>query len=393
MKAKLLLLYLLFSCQLFANENKEAALNWATRLADSTIAEHPQAWRMRKSDGEYRWSYAQGLVLSGVLSIYEIKPNSQYEEYVRSYLDHYVDQKGAIATYQMDEFNIDSINSGKLLFHFYDKTKEERYLKAINLLRHQLDWHPRTRSGVFWHKRKYPWQIWLDGLYMAAPFYAKYERKFNHDKKIDDVVLQFSESNKQLLDRNTGLLFHGYDESRIQSWADPKTGRSPQFWSRALGWYAMALVDTIENIETRKSRKELINILQPLLKAIAQYQDEKTGLWYQVTDGQGKEGNYLEASASAMFVYSFAKAERLGLVDISFKAAAWRGFAGFEKHLLEYDANSGRVTLNQVCRSAGLGGDPYRDGSYDYYVNQTDKVSNDAHGIGSLLLALVELSR
>lgn len=388
-----LLCFVFFSCAAVGSEQENTAFTWATRLADSILMEHPEAWRMRKSDGEYRWSYTQGLVLYGFLSLNNLQANPRYENYVRNYLDHYIDSEGTIRTYQIDEFNIDSIKPGKLLFHFYEKTKDERYLKAMQHLRRQLDWHPRTRSGVFWHKRKYPWQIWLDGLYMGAPFYAEYEHKFNRDKNIKDVLHQFSESYQSLLDKKNGLLWHGYDESRIQAWADPHTGLSPEFWSRSLGWYAMALVDTLDHIENKKQRGQLINIIQPYFKAIANYQDENSGLWYQVTNRAGAEGNYLEASASAMFIYSFAKAARLGLIDKSYKQRALKAFDGLQKHLLEYDASTGAVKLNQICRSAGLGGDPYRDGSYRYYVYEAEMVSNDAHGIGSLLLALVELAR
>lgn len=381
-----------FSVSTMAADQQEAALLWATRLADSILVQHPESWRMRKSDGEYRWSYTQGLVLHGFLSVNSLQPNAKYERYVQDYLDHYIDKDGNIRTYVIDEFNIDSVQPGKLLFHFYDKTRDPRYLTAMQTMRGQLDWHPRTHSNVFWHKLKYPWQIWLDGLYMGAPFYARYEQQFNRSKKMKDVVHQFSESQRVLLDKKTGLLFHGYDESRIQRWSNPEDGRSPGFWSRSLGWYAMALVDTLDYIDNKKQRAELIRIMQPLFAAIVKYQDEESGLWYQVPDRAGEEGNYLEASASAMFIYSFAKAARLGLVDKKYAEHASHAFAGLQKHLLEYNSENGQVTVKQVCRSAGLGGDPYRDGSYRYYVYEAEKVENDAHGTGAVLLALSELA-
>lgn len=382
-----------FSASSYSASEQDEALLWATRLADSILIQHPEAWRMRKSDGEYRWSYTQGLVLYGFLAVNSLQPKAGYESYVQNYLDHYIDKDGSIRTYQLDEFNIDSVKPGKLLFHFYEKTNDPRYLTALQTLREQLDWHPRTHSGVFWHKLKYPWQIWLDGLYMGAPFYAQYEAQFNRSKKMQDVVHQFSESHQVLLDKKTGLLFHGYDESRIQRWSDLQTGRSPGFWSRSLGWYAMALVDTLDYIDNKKQRAKLIKIMQPLFAAIASYQDEETGLWYQVPDRAGEEGNYLESSASAMFIYSFAKAARLGLVDKQYRDSASRAFSGLQKHLLAYNSENGQVTVKQVCRSAGLGGDPYRDGSYRYYVYEAEKVENDAHGIGAVLLALAELAR
>ncbi|SMF17230.1 unsaturated rhamnogalacturonyl hydrolase [Alteromonadaceae bacterium Bs31] len=376
-----------------ANTPQADAKMWAKRIADSVMAEHPQAWRMRKSDGAYRWAYTQGLVLSGFLALNSLQSQPQYAAYVKAYLDHYINEKGEIGSYHADEFNIDAINSGKLLFYFYQTTKDPRYLQAAKQLREQLVWHPRTRSGVFWHKLKYPWQVWLDGLYMAAPFYAEYETRFNKGRGHADVVQQFTESYKQLYDEKTGLLLHGYDESRIQTWANPETGRSAEFWSRAMGWYAMALLDSYEQLSDKKERKRLAQIAKPLLMAISQYQDTKSGLWFQVTDKGGEKDNFIETSASAMFIYSIAKAVRLGILDEHYKQFAWRAFEGLKNNFLVFEEVSRTIELHQVCRSAGLGGEPYRDGSYDYYVRQTDIVSNDAHGIGALLLASVELAR
>lgn len=383
----------LYSSTTSASETPTTPLQWAKQLADTIQTGSPEAWQMRKSDGKYRWGYTQGLVLKGFLSINDIEPTKRYVDYTKAYLDHYIDKDGNIATYQMDKFNIDSINSGKLLFYIYESTSDEKYFKALQTLRKQLDWHPRTRSNVFWHKRIYPWQIWLDGLYMATPFYAEYDKKFDKSKNTADIIHQFEESYKQLLNKKNGLLYHGYDESHIQSWSNPETGLSEEYWARALGWYAMALVDTVEHIEKKKDRKKLESIIKKLFPAILKYQDANSGLWYQVIDKAGEQDNYLESSASAMFIYSFHKAHRLGIVDAKFKASAEKAFKGFtqEKHLT-FDKATGKVELHNICRSAGLGGHPYRDGSYNYYVREAEKVSNDAHGLGAMLLALVELA-
>jgi unsaturated rhamnogalacturonyl hydrolase len=364
---------------------------WGQRLADSTIAEYPDAWSMRKSDGEYAWAYLQGLVTLGMYKIHQKHDEPGYYEYMKGYVDHYVETDGAIRTLALDQFNIDSINSGKLLFPLFAETGDPRYRAAIEVLRRQLEWQPRTRNGVFWHKRKYPWQVWLDGLYMNAPFYAEYASRFGKAEDFDDIARQFSESYAKLRDTRTGLLFHGWDESRIQRWADPDTGRSPGFWTRSLGWYAMALVDTYEHFPAdHPGRRELARMLAELSEAVLAVRDESSKLWWQVPDQGGREGNYLEASGSAMIAYAWAKGARLGMLEPRYRELAEESFVGLVEKLVDWDAETGRMALRNVCRSAGLGGTPYRDGSYAYYIS-TDVVVNDAHGIGAFLLASSEI--
>jgi len=364
----------------------------AELLAGQHMKRFPEPWIMRKSDGAYAWSYTHGLVLLGIERLFDQTGNAAYADYIQAYADHFIGADGTIGTFAMTEFNIDSILAGRILFLLYRRTGDERYRLAMGSLRQQLDWQPRTHSGGFWHKLKYPWQIWLDGLYMAQPFYAQYESTLGHDPAaFDDIVSQFVVIEQKTRDAETGLLYHAWDESALQPWADPATGRSPGFWSRAMGWYAMALVDTLEYLpEGHEGRARLTGILTRLVDALIPFQD-KTGLWYQVPDQGAREGNWLEASGSAMFVYAIAKGVRLGLLDAAYANTAKKGFAGLLEHIVSTDAD-GTVHVNDVCRSAGLGGVPYRDGSYDYYVS-TDRVSDDAHGIGAFLLAASELAR
>ncbi len=369
----------------------EDSRTWGQRLADSTIAEHPDAWSMRKSDGDYRWAYTQGLVSLGMYRLSRKRHEPRYYEYMKAYVDHYVEADGAIRTLALDEFNIDSVNSGKLLFPLLDDTGDPRYRAASDELRRQLRWQPRTHNGVFWHKRKYPWQVWLDGLYMGAPFYAEYVARFGPEADFDDVVIQFRESYVKLRDAATGLLYHGWDESRIQRWSDPATGRSPGFWTRSLGWYSMALVDTYEQLPAEHpGRRELAQMLAGLSEALLAVRDERTALWWQVPDQGGRQGNYLEASGSAMIAYSWAKGARLGMLEPRFRGLARASFHGLVGELVDWNAATGRMQLRNVCRSAGLGGEPYRDGSYAYYIS-ADVVTNDAHGVGAFLLASSEL--
>jgi unsaturated rhamnogalacturonyl hydrolase len=367
------------------------ARTWGQRLADSTIAEHPTAWNMRKSDGEFRWSYTQGLLAYGMYRLHQKHHEPRYYACMKAYVDHWVDADGNIRTLALDKFNIDSINSGKLLFPLLENGGDARYRAAIELLRRQLRWQPRTHNGVFWHKLKYPWQVWLDGLYMGAPFYAEYAARFGQPADFDDITTQFRESYAKLRDSATGLLYHGWDESRVQRWSDPETGRSPGFWTRSLGWYAMALVDTYEHLpEGHEGRRELAQMLRELSAALLAVRDTRSKIWWQVPDQGDREGNYLEASGSAMIAYAWAKGARLGLLAPRYRELARESFAGLVAELTDWDADTGRMRLRNVCRSAGLGGDPYRDGTYAYYVS-TEVVVNDTHGVGAFLLASAEI--
>ncbi len=385
------LLLLAFALPAGAGEDRNDT-TVAEGLASQHMKRFPEPWLMRKSDGAYSWSYTHGLVLLGMEQLFNQTGNAAYAKYIQAYADHFIGADGSIDTFAITEFNIDSILAGRILFFLYERTGDTRYRKAMDSLRLQLKWHPRTHSGGFWHKRKYPWQIWLDGLYMAQPFYTQYERSFGDDPAaFDDIVSQFVVIEQKTRDAKTGLLYHGWDESALQSWADHETGRSPGFWSRAMGWYAMAIVDTTEQLPAGHEGRELLRgILKRLVDALIPFQHE-SGLWYQVPDQGARKGNWLEASGSAMFVYAIAKGVRLGLLDGDYAVVSRNGYAGLLAQIISTDAD-GTVHVNDICRSAGLGGTPYRDGSYEYYVS-TDRVSDDAHGIGAFLLAAGEMAR
>jgi len=385
-----LILLLISALPSFADETRPDTTS-AIRLASQHMERFPDPWLMRKSDGEYAWSYTHGLVLLGMEQLHKQTGDKAFADYIQVYADHFVDADGNIDTLRLTEFNIDSINAGKMLFFLYERTADKRYKLAMDTLRTQLQWQPRTHSGGFWHKRKYPWQIWLDGLYMGQPFYAQYEKTFGDDPAVfDDIVSQFVVIEQKTRDAKTGLLYHAWDESALQAWADPETGRSPGFWSRAMGWYAMAIVDTLEYLPEGHQGDDLLRgILGRLVDALIPFQHE-SGLWYQVPDQGTREGNWLEASGSSMFVYAIAKGVRLGLLDGKYAAVAKKGYAGLLAHIISTDPD-GTVHVNDICRSAGLGGSPYRDGTYEYYIS-TDRVSDDAHGIGSFLLAASEMA-
>lgn len=365
-------------------------LKWSDKMALTLMKRHPEAYMIDDSKTP-KWDYVHGLVLHGFEELYKQNPDPRYPAYVKGYVDALVQNDGTIKTYELDKYNIDMIVAGRLLFNIYDTTKEEKYLKAMQLLRKQLAEQPRTQSGGFWHKNIYPNQMWLDGLYMGEPFYAQYTVTFENGKALDDVAKQFEEIQLHATDPKTGLLYHGWDESKKMPWANKETGNSPNFWSRALGWYAMALVDALDYFpKDHPKQKELVKYLSNVSASLAKFQD-KSGLWYQVTDKGGKEGNYLEASGSSMFAYAFAKGANKGYLPAKYKKLANKAFDGLTTKLLKVDADDG-ITLIQACQVAGLGGTPYRDGSYEYYVKERRK-DNDPKATGPFILAALELNR
>jgi unsaturated rhamnogalacturonyl hydrolase len=376
--------------------NRQPPTNWSIRMAESVMKRTPDpVWLDARE--KPRWEYTPGLVLKSVMHVAERTGDERYWKYVEAYYDHFVRDDGTIEAYSKDEYNIDRINPGKPLFALYARTKNEKYRKAIELLRQQMREHPRTKEGGFWHKKRYPYQMWLDGLYMGAPFLAQYAKTFDEPALFDDVINQYVWMEAHARDPKSGLLYHGWDESRQQKWADPKSGLSPEFWGRAVGWYAMGLVDTLDFVPiTHPRRGELVAILGRLAEAVVNVQDPKTGVWWQVLDKGGREGNYLESSVSTMFSYALMKAARLGYVDKKYGDAGRRAYDGVIREFIEVDKD-GLVNIHRVCEVAGLGGDPekgekYRSGTYEYYV--TEKIrSNDPKGVGPFIFASLEMER
>ncbi|MGG9963059.1 glycoside hydrolase family 88/105 protein [Ferruginibacter sp. SUN106] len=335
------------------------------------------------------WNYEMGVVLAGFEKLAVLQSDKKYADYTKNIIDHFITADGVIRTYDMEEYNLDNIPSGRQLLHLYQTTKEEKYKTAAASLYKQLAWQPRNKIGGYWHKLKYPTQMWLDGLYMAEPFAAEYAAMFNDTKKFDDIVNQFVWMEKYSRDSKTGLLYHGWDESKLQQWANPKTGLSPEFWSRAMGWYMMALVDVLDQLPANyKRRTELIAILNRLSTALIKFQDAKEGVWWQVTDKANKELNYLESSSSAMFVYALSKAVNKNYISKSFVPAITKAYNGVIKNFVVVDKD-GNVHYTKAVAGAGLGGTPYRDGTYDYYVKEP-KRDDDLKAIGPFIQACIE---
>ena len=357
-------------------------LPWSQQIAASALARYD----MDRS----RWHYKHGLLLKGVYDLWQQTGNGRYWQALVAFGDRFVGESGEIATYRQADYNIDNINAGKMLFPLYRETGEQRYRLAIDSLREQLRHHPRTNEGGFWHKQIYPYQMWLDGIYMGSVFYAEYAATFAEPEAFDDIAFQFITIEKHTRDPQTGLLYHAWDESRQMPWADSVSGCSPHFWSRAIGWYVMAIVDALDVFPPdHPACAEFVAILERTLTAVSHYQDKATGLWWQVLDQGDRPGNYLEASGTSMFVYAIAKGVRHGYLDKKWLSVANHAFSGLLTHLVTID-DRGLVDLNGICSTAGLGGVPYRDGSFEYYVNEPI-ITNDLHGVGAFLNAAVQI--
>ena len=338
------------------------------------------------------WNYEDGCVLIGARLLYEATGEKAYFAFIDTYLKHFVMDDGTIAHYQTGKFNIDSINSGKILFFMYEKTGEEKYRKAIEVVMDQLRNQPRCKCGSFFHKQLYPDQIWLDGLYMAQPFYMEYETKYDKKEQYNDIIKQFENVQKYLYDKEKGLCYHACDEAKVQFWANKETGCSPNFWLRSMGWYLMALVDTMDamSIEIYEQYRKLQDIFKQVLKGILRYQDEKTGLFYQVIDRNDVEENYLETSGSAMVGYAIMKACRMGLLlKEKYEPIGTGIFESLVENKLQ--EKSGSYHLTDICEMAGLGPENRRerDGSVAYYLSERI-VDDDPKGVGPFMMAYAQ---
>ncbi|GHE48266.1 glycoside hydrolase family 88/105 protein [Sphingobacterium griseoflavum] len=360
------------------------------QFADAEIQRFPEAWQLDHGKRLY-FGYAQGLGCLAMLKVWEKSKEQRYFDYVEAWADTMINENGDIHLYKIETYNIDYINPGKILFTLYEKTGKMKYRRAIDNLMGQLKHHPRTLEGVYWHKLIYPHQIWLDGIYMGDPFVAAYGEFVGDSTYFDDVINQILVTAKHTRDKKTGLYYHAWDESKQQRWADKETGQSPNFWGRSVGWWFMALVDVLDFIPSRyPNREKLIALLEDLAETLPRYQDEE-GLWWQILDRSGETGNYQEASVNAMFMYAYAKAANEGYIAEKYRAIAERTWLGIKKKLLKIEPD-GRLTLTQCNAVAGLGGNPYRDGSYAYYINERVR-ENDSKATGPFIMGLLELDK
>ncbi len=345
----------------------------------------------QRSGKPNKWNYIDGCMLSAILSLYALNKNSLFLSFSDGYMSAFVKEDGSINTYRQEEYNLDNINSGKALFALYDLTGKQRYRLGIETLYRQLQNSPRTAQGSFWHKKIYPNQVWLDGLYMAMPFYMEYETRFHQMKSYLDIIRQFRTVRQHMRSPLTGLYFHGYDETREMPWADPETGCSPCVWSRSIGWFAMALTDTIEKMDERIyfEYRELCTMLKELVDALLPYQHEG-GMFYQVVDQPEAQGNYPETSGTSMIAYAILKAARMGILPARYRKYGEKAFWGTAERYLRFDGEA--IHLGGICLVAGLGGESRRDGSLGYYLSEP-VVENEAKGVAPFVMAYTEILR
>jgi unsaturated rhamnogalacturonyl hydrolase len=361
------------------------------RMADSEMKRSPEAWMLDFSTRP-NFGYVQGLGCLAILKVWEQTGERKYYDYVHQYMNFMVNDAGEIHAYdyRTEPYNLDMLNAGKVLFPMYKETGEEKYKKALDLLCTTAMTHPHNTLGGFWHKQVYPWQMWLDGLYMASPFLAQYAAEFDRPEVTDLVVKQFLLVREHMWDAQTGLYYHAWDEARRQRWADPETGLSHEFWGRSIGWWFMALVDVLDYLpEDHLHRPTLIGMIQRLADDLPKFQ--KDGLWYQVVNKGTEEGNYLEASVSAMFMYGYAKSVNKGYLAPEYLRYAEAAFGALTTTLMREDPD-GTLNMLQCCAVGGLGGNPYRDGSYDYYIHERVR-ENDTKATGAFILGCLEMSK
>lgn len=379
-------LLLFISC---TSNKPEPLEKWSIKMADAVMQRHDTLayYSGARMAG---WSYDIALLGAAIDKLGTA--DEKYSAYMKTYIDMLVDSSGNTPRYSMGSYNLDLIRPATNILTLYNRTSEQKYLNTLPRFITQIEHQPRTTSGGFWHKKRYPNQMWLDGIYMAEPFLAQYAKEFSQPQWFDTVAFQIILIYKNTKDPETGLLYHAWDESREQRWSNPGTGQSPHFWSRAMGWYVMALVDVLDYFpENHPARNGIIQILLETSEALLKVRDPKSGVWFQVLDLGGKEGNYLEASGSAMYIYAFVKGAKKGYLPEKYTGIANKAFDDFLKTFVITD-NDGLPSITNICGACGLGGDPYRDGSYEYYIGEK-VVKNDSKGVGPFILAALELDR
>ena len=361
-------------------------------LADST-PDKP-VWNIEKIrlGKPAAWNYIDGCIIAAFLDMAMVTGDARYSEFAENFIDYYVKEDGSLLGYSVEKYNLDDVNEGRVLFDLYRMTGKEKYKKAIELLYSQLKNQPRTVTGNFWHKLIYPNQIWLDGIYMAQVFYVRYLMEFG-DNDLSDIMSQIKNVRRLMFDENKKLYYHGCDCSKSIFWADRETGCSKNFWLRSIGWFTVALADIIGYINNDEYREELIGIFRETIKGIALHADPESGLYYQVVDCGGKEGNYLETSGSSMIAYAMLKGVRLKVLDEEYLALGKKTFDGICDKYLTVSEN-GELNLGGICLVAGLGPEnkPNRDGSYEYYISEP-VVENDAKGVAPFLMCYTEVKR
>lgn len=354
--------------------------NWSVKMSDTLLITKPRL--------DDHWNYDYGVCFRGLEMVYHRTGEQKYIDYIKKNIDLFVQPDGTNIGYFKEEYNLDFINNGKALFILYQLTQDERYKKAVYTLREQFDTQPRNSLGGYWHKGIYPYQMWLDSIYMGPAFLAQFAVEFNEPELFDDITHQVKLIYEYTKDTKTGLLYHAWDEKKVQPWCDKETGLSEHFWGRAIGWYVVAITDILDYLPLdHPDRNRLIEILRETLEGILKVQDEK-GVWYQILDQGDRPGNYLESSCSCMFVYAMLKGARMGYLSKDMIDKGQKAYAAIIHEFVE-TTKEGYVNLNKICWGAGLGGANEREGDYAYYISEPI-LTNVEKGIGIFIQTSVE---
>jgi unsaturated rhamnogalacturonyl hydrolase len=384
----LMSIFIFVNAQTTANKTQSSGKKWSVKMANTVLTKSDSL--IYYVDRNPKWAYDVALLGMAVDKLGKV--DKKYSKYMEDWVNYFVKPDGSVTDYKPQEYNLDRIFPGRNMITVYKRYPEQKYKIALDNFIEQLKTQPKTTIGGYWHKNIYPSQMWLDGIFMASPYMAQYAKEFNSPKWFDEAASQTKLIYEKTLDPATGLLMHAWDESHTQKWCDPETGRSHYPWSRAMGWYVLAIEDILDYLPANHpDRAALITILQKTCDALLKVKDEKSGLWYQVLNKSGKEGNYLEGSGSAMYIYAFAKGAHKGYLNKKYLDIANNSFNSFIKELVTVD-EKGFVTIHNICGGCGLGGNPYRDGSYEYYVNEK-RVDNDTKGVAPFIMAALELDR
>ena len=389
MKRLLLILTALFAVAAYGQEP------YSIRMIRSEMQRNPDATYLDGREGQRKWNYTTGLELKSFLDAAKRYELPEVVDYVRAWADTMATEKGDIYSYKKSNYNVDHICPARIYFDLHDMygDQDKRYRRVTRKVREQLDSHPRTQSGEFWHKQVYPNQVWLDGFYMALPFYAEYTKRYapkeQRDSLFADIAHQFTAGAKNTYDPATGLFRHAWDESRSMFWCDSETGLSEHAWGRATGWYAIALVEVLDYMpKDHPGHQELVDQLNYLLEVLPKWADPQTGMWYQVLDCPEREGNYQEATCSIMFTYAFLKGLRRGYIDRSHEEYILGLYPKFIDRFIRENAD-GTISMTDCCAVGGLGGKQMRKGDFEYYLSEPI-IENDCKGVGPFIWASLE---
>lgn len=383
-------LFVVLASSALACPRAKQSLELAKQVAQSEMVHHPELWTC-DGTAKPKWEYTPALMARAFVELYNVTGDTTYLAHAQQFADKFIGKDGTILTYKKSLYNMDRIQGGNFLILLNAICPKLEYTIAIETLRDQLREQPRTEEGGFWHKQVYEHQMWLDGLFTGTTFYARYAAWKPEPDAWSDIVRQFTTIDAHTRKSN-GLNYHGWDESKQMGWSNPETGCSAETWGRAEGWYVMALCDVLELMPANEpGRAELENILNRVMKSLLAVQDSRTHLWYQVPDRAGEEGNYLESTCSAMYCYALAKGVRIGVFPRQYRYEARKILEGIKQYKLRPD-EQGVLSLHDCCAVAGLGGNPYRDGTYSYYIYE-HICENDPKGVAPLILACIELAK